>query len=87
MLKLTNLLYNDAFSSISSALNEWTGKIQGITLSIAVFCLVIVGVLFFFGEESSRKAKKWLIYIIIGCVIVWGAATFGSTIKGVTSSF
>jgi len=91
LLELQNVLYtltyNDFFSSVKGAIQTWTEKIQNITLAIIVLCVVIVGVMFLFGEGPSRTAKKWLMYIIVGGVLVWGATTLGTTIKAVTNGF
>lgn len=76
-----NLVYNDIFDNVSSSLDTFTGKLQGIGLVVIVACLAIIGLMFMFGEGPSRTAKKWLIYIIIGGFILFGAATLGSTIQ------
>lgn len=78
------LMYNDLFSNVESAVSTFTGKLQGISLTIIIACLAITGLMFVFGEGPSRAAKKWLIYIIVGALIIFGAATFGSTIKDVS---
>ncbi|TRZ39362.1 hypothetical protein CEQ21_07315 (plasmid) [Niallia circulans] len=76
-----NLVYNDIFDNVSDSLGTFTGKLQGIGLVVIVACLAIIGLMFMFGEGPSRTAKKWLIYIIIGGFILFGAATLGSTIQ------
>lgn len=76
--------YNDIFSNVGNSLSTFTGKVQGISLGIVVTCIVIIGLMFMFGEGPSRAAKKWLMYVIVGCFLVFGAATLGSTIKDVT---
>ncbi|MEC2258859.1 MULTISPECIES: TrbC/VirB2 family protein [Bacillus cereus group] len=81
------LTYNDFFDSVSSALTSWTGKLQGIGLAVIVFCVCIIAFMFMFGEGPSRTAKKWLLYIVVGGILLWGAGTLGSTIQGVTSGF
>lgn len=78
------LLFNDIFSNVSKSLSTATGKLQGISMSVIVFCIVITGLMFVFGEGPSRAAKKWLMYIVVGAIIVFGAATIGSTIQDVS---
>lgn len=78
------LTYNDFFSNVESAVSTFTGKLQGISLTIIIACLAITGLMFVFGEGPSRTAKKWIIYIITGAVIIFGAATIGSTVKDVS---
>lgn len=73
----------DFFSNVSKFMSNMTTKIQGISLSIVVFCVVVVGLMFLFGEGPSRTAKKWLTYIVIGALIIFGASTIGDTIKSV----
>jgi len=77
------LAYNDIFSNVSKSLGTFTGKVQGIALAIIIACIVITGIMFIFGEGPSRTAKKWLINIVIGAFLVFGAATLGSTIQDV----
>lgn len=79
-----NLPYNDFFTNVESAVSTFTGKVQGISLTIIIACIVISGIMFIFGEGASRTAKKWLIYIIVGAVLIFGAATLGSTIQDVS---
>lgn len=81
--KLLNLPTMDFFDNVSTFMSNMTGKIQGISLTVIVFCICVTGVMFLFGEGPSRTAKKWLTYIVIGAVIVFGASTIGSTIKSV----
>lgn len=80
----SSLTYNDFFSNVSSAVSTFTGKVQGISMAVIVACIVITGIMFLFGEGPSRTAKKWLLYIIAGSILIFGAATLGSTIKDVS---
>ena len=82
-----NLVYNDIFDNVSDSLGTFTGKLQGIGLVVIVACLAIIGLMFMFGEGPSRTAKKWLLYIVVGGILLWGAGTLGSTIQGVTAGF
>lgn len=84
---LQTIGYNDFFDSVSSALTSWTGKLQGIGLAVIIFCVCIIAFMFMFGEGPSRTAKKWLMYIVVGGILLWGAGTLGSTIQGVTAGF
>ncbi|EJQ35325.1 hypothetical protein IEE_05543 [Bacillus cereus BAG5X1-1] len=84
---LEKLTYNDFFDSVGNALQSWTGKLQGMGLAVIVFCVCIIALMFIFGEGPSRAAKKWLLYVIVGGFLLWGAGTVGSTIQGVTSGF
>lgn len=81
---ISNLTYNDFFSNVESAVSSFTGKLQGISLTVIISCICITGLMFVFGEGPSRTAKKWLIYIITGAVLIFGAATLGSTIKSIS---
>lgn len=80
----SNLAYNDFFSNVSTAISSFTSKLQGISLVIIVACIAVTGLMFLFGEGPSRTAKKWLVYIIVGAVLIFGASTLGSTIKDVS---
>ena len=73
----------DFFSNVQRFMSNVTSKVQGISLSIVIFCVVITGLMFLFGEGPSRTAKRWLTYIVIGALIIFGAATICSTIKSV----
>ncbi|MFB7304591.1 MULTISPECIES: TrbC/VirB2 family protein [Bacillati] len=79
-----NLPYNDFFDNVSTSVSTFTGKLQGIALGVIIACIVITGFMFIFGEGPSRTAKKWLMYIIIGAVLIFGAATLGDTVKNVS---
>lgn len=81
--KFTNLPTMDFFDNISSFMGNMTSKIQGISLSVVIFCVCVAGLMFLFGEGPSRTAKKWLTYIVVGALIIFGASTIGSTIKSV----
>lgn len=80
----SKLTYNDFFSNVEDAVSSFTGKVQGIALTVIIACIVVTGVMFIFGEGPSRTAKKWLVYIVIGAVLVFGGATLGSTIQDVS---
>ncbi|PEF45161.1 hypothetical protein CON22_17925 [Bacillus cereus] len=82
---LQHLVYNDIFDSAANIFKEWGSRLQSITVWIAGFCVIIVGIMFLFGEGPARGAKKWLLYIIAGCIIVWGAAEFVQTVQGVSN--
>lgn len=73
----------DFFDNVAKFMNNTTSKLQGISLSVIIFCVVITGMMFLFGEGPSRTAKKWLTYIVIGSLIIFGASTIGQTIKSV----
>lgn len=73
----------DFFDNVSKFVSNATSKLQGISLTIVIFCIVITGLMFLFGEGPSRTAKKWLTYIVIGAIIIFGASTIGQTIKSV----
>ncbi|MDZ5560764.1 TrbC/VirB2 family protein [Enterococcus cecorum] len=81
--KFTNLPTMDFFDNISNFMGNMTSKIQGISLSVVIFCVCATGLMFLFGEGPSRTAKKWLTYIVVGALIIFGASTIGSTIKSV----
>ncbi|RBP59279.1 TrbC/VIRB2 family protein [Alkalibaculum bacchi] len=79
-----NLVYNDFFSNVKTAIASFTSSVQGIALTVIIACIVITGLMFVFGEGPSRTAKKWLMYIIIGAVLIFGASTLGTTIRDVS---
>ncbi|HAQ5095814.1 TPA: TrbC/VirB2 family protein [Enterococcus faecium] len=73
----------DFFDNVSKFMSNMTSKLQGISLSVIIFCIVVTGLMFLFGEGPGRTAKKWLTYIVIGAIIIFGASTIGQTIKSV----
>lgn len=81
--KFMNLPTMDFFDNVSNFMGNLTSKIQGISLSVVIFCVCVTGLMFLFGEGPSRTAKKWLTYIVVGALIIFGASTIGSTIKSV----
>lgn len=82
-LAMMGITYNDFFSNVKKAVSTFTTKLQGISLVVIVACIAITGLMFVFGEGPGRTAKKWLMYIVIGSLLVFGASTLGSTIKNV----
>lgn len=80
---LAGLPRMDFFDNVNTFFGNTTGKLQGISLTIVIFCIVVTGMMFLFGEGPSRTAKKWLTYIVIGSLVIFGATTIGQTIKGV----
>lgn len=79
-----NLVYNDFFSNVESAISTFTGKLQGISLTIIIACIGITGLMFLFGEGPSRTAKRWLVFICVGAVLIFGASTLGTTIRDIS---
>ena len=71
----------DFFSNVESMLTTLTGRIQAIALSAIILCIVIVGAMFLFGEGPSRAAKRWLGWIIVGAILIFGAATIAQTVQ------
>lgn len=71
------------FENITTFATNLASDLQGVAMSIIVACIVITGLMFVFGEGPSRTAKKWLTYIVIGSIVVFGAGTIGTTIKSV----
>lgn len=80
----TNLTYNDIFSNVSKAVASYTSKLQGISFVVIVACVATAGFMFFFGDGASRKAKAWLVSILIGAIFIWGASTFASSAQDIT---
>ena len=73
----------DFFDNVSKFMSTATSKLQGIALTVIVFCIAVTGFMFLFGEGPSRTAKKWFGYIVFGAIIIFGASTLGQTIKSV----
>lgn len=82
---LQHVVYNDIFDSFGNILKTFAGRLQSVSFWVAVVCVVVVGVMFMFGEGAARGAKKWLLYIIAGCIVVWGAMEFVQTVQGVSN--
>lgn len=75
----------DFFSNTSKFLVSTTGKVKGLVLVVATLCGVIVGsMMMMMGGAVSQKAKGWLTWIIVGCLVAWGAAEIMSTLQSVS---
>jgi len=74
------LVYNDIFDSVTASIQSIVGRLQLITVVVAILCAVIAGMMFLFGSDAMRTAKRWLVGIVIGCVIVFMAVTIGNTL-------
>lgn len=82
-----NLLPNDFFTSLQTLLDNVATKTQIVAVAIITVCLIGAGLMHMFGEGLSAKAKKWILGIVIGGIIVFGAATISQTIKDVSDAF
>jgi hypothetical protein len=72
------------FKSFEKLLWDIIVTIQYYTLPIMAIALVLLGIkLLTSGDDTSVKetVKSWIIKILIGGVIIFGAATFASIIK------
>ncbi|WP_081316410.1 TrbC/VirB2 family protein [Brochothrix thermosphacta] len=74
----------DFFSNTSRFITSTTGKIKGLLLGVGGLCVVIAGCMMLFGGGMSQKAKGWLGWIIVGCLVGWGAAEIVSTLRSVS---
>lgn len=77
-----NLVYNNFFNNLQGEISTLTGYLRGISLTVIILCITITGIMFLMGEEMSRNAKKWLMYIVVGAVLIFAATTLGNTLQG-----
>lgn len=77
----------DFFGSLTTLLNNVSGKMQEASVAVIVICCVCAGLMHMFGEGLSAKAKRWLLGIVIGGCIVFLAGTIAETIKNTTEGF
>lgn len=61
-------------NNITRTLSELLGTLQLIALPVAAVMVAIAGYQFFRGgDEGPQKAKKMLVYLLVGLVLVFGA--------------
>ena len=71
------------FGRIDSFTSQLSGLLKNTSIGVIILCFSITGLMFIFGEGPSRTAKKWLTYIVIGALIIFGAAALSETLKTV----
>jgi hypothetical protein len=72
------------FSSLDNLLWSIVATIQYYTLPVMAIALVLLGIkLVASGDDTASKdtVKQWMIKILIGGVIIFGAATIAGLIK------
>lgn len=61
-------------NNITSTLSEILGTLQLIAVPVAAVMVAFAGFQFFRGgDEGPMKAKKSLVYLLVGLVLVFGA--------------
>lgn len=80
-LGLNNWALNDIGSSLINSLNKITEFIQSIAVPGATVCAAAIGVLFFMGKSGADKAKPWMMYVLIGIFVIFGAAEIANFFK------
>ena len=68
--------------------NQILGIIQVVGIILSVGCLMILGIKYMMGSaEEKAEYKKSLIPLLIGAILVFGAATIAKIIVGLATSF
>lgn len=64
----------DPFGDVSDAATKSTDQFRNIAGVISILCLVLGGILFFFGDTGKKKAMGWLPWVFVGLAVISGAA-------------
>lgn len=68
--------------SIVQTLSDLLNALQLIAIPVAAVMVVIAGYQFFRGgEEGPQKAKKLLVYLLVGLVLVFGATAIVNGVR------
>lgn len=70
------------FDRINNFTSGLSSQLKATSIGVIILCFSITGLMFIFGEGPSRTAKKWLTYIVIGALIIFGATALSDTLKG-----
>lgn len=72
------------FTTIKSSLESFAGDLQTICTAVAVVSLIVAAIMFFFGGEAVRSAKKHLLWVLVGIGVAAGAF---SIVNAVSATF
>ena len=69
-LRLYLVTATNAAEGVKTFTESMQTLIKNVALPIATLCIVAAGLLFMFGGETAKGAKKWIMYIVGGIGIV-----------------
>ena len=87
-LNLIHFLAGDPFGAVGSKLLELYQSILGIVTPIAVLAIVFCGIRLVMASDpqSTKQAKSWLITILVGMFIAYGANAIANYMKSLAES-
>lgn len=72
----------DPFESAKSAGNTFVEKLTDFAPVVFLICLVIIGLMFAFGDMGKRKSMGWLPWVVVAIAVVSGATSILNFIQG-----
>lgn len=71
----------DIFDNVAKFIQAGVKSVQGLTPWLALGAIVVFGLMFAFGgQQASQMAKTRGTQVIIGLIIIWGAAAVVNTL-------
>lgn len=68
-----NWSFNNFGASITNGLNSIVDFGQSIAVPVAAVAFIGIGFMFFMGRKGADIAKPWVLYVLVGVFIVFGA--------------
>lgn len=75
-----------AVTQIVGTLNQFVTALRTIAIPVATVMLIIAGIMWFtMGEQGPAKAKKVIIGVVIGIIIIFAADTIATWLQSKSS--
>lgn len=75
-----------AVTQIVSTLNQFVSALRTIAIPVATVMLIVAGIMWFtMGEQGPARAKKVIIGVVIGIVIIFAADTIATWLQSKSS--
>lgn len=75
-----------AVNQIVTTLNEFVTALRTIAIPVATVMLIVAGIMWFtMGEQGPARAKKVIIGVVIGIVIIFAADTIATWLQSKSS--
>lgn len=70
---LSDPIAMDIVKSFNTTVENTVTTLNVITIGLLMISAFIIGIMFFFGQKGSEKAKERIPYVIIGAICCMGA--------------
>ena len=85
-MEKTFILTSNLQSSLNQATGDITNLLQGVGIGVLVVFIAILGFkVVTGGREGLREAKSWVVGLIIGAVLIWGAGALAEWLQQISN--